>query len=149
MSVLVFLDGVMRKDIGSPITQGVALFRSLQGQRRTVILCDKKEDVEVWLRQNNIMKVDDLVSYEDAKTESEVELVEYCRSRGYIDCVVTADPEVATELLERGIISLLFVHPKYIRPEFRPDSRRGIKSWEDLQTELEKQEELYREDPRV
>jgi hypothetical protein len=149
MSVLVFLDGVLRKDIGSPIVQGVALFRSLQEKRRTVILCKEKSEVEIWLRQNNIIKVDDVVSHEDAKSTTDVDLVEYCRSRGYVDTVVTADPDVAKELLERGITSLLFLSAKYIRPEFRPDGRKGVKSWEALQHEVDRQEELYREDPRV
>lgn len=149
MSVLVFLDGVMRRDFGTPIVQGVALYRSLQAQRRTVVLCEKKPEAEVWLSQNNIVQIDDLYSYEDHKVLTDLELVESCRSRGSIDVVVTSDPELAKELLERGITSMLFLSPKYIRPEFRPDSRKGVKSWAALQEEIDRQQELYREDPRA
>lgn len=139
----------MRRDFGTPIVQGVALYRSLQAQRRTVILCEKKPEAEVWLSQNNILKIDDLTCFEDHNVTTSIELVESCRSRGPIDVVVTSDPELAKELLERGITSMLFLSPQYIRPEFRPDSPRGVKSWAVLQEEMDRQQELYREDPRA
>lgn len=149
MNVLVFLDGVLKNDSGAPILQGVALFRSLQAQRRTLILCDEKEPAEVWLLNNKITKLDDLVAKDVTGVERDVILVEQCRSRGPVDLVVTADPELATELIELGITVSLFLSPKYMRPEFRPDISKGAKIWADLTAELDRQNDLYREDPRA
>lgn len=149
MSVLVFLDGVLKKELGSPILQGVALYRSMQSQRRTVILCGHKERAEIWLRENNILKNDDLISSEDLNIKDPYRLVDYCRSQGPVDVVITADVELSKQLLEHGLPTILFLDPKYVRPEFRPDDPRGRKSWVDLQDELERQDEMYREDPRL
>lgn len=149
MNVLVFLDGVLKNSSGAPITQGVALFRSLQAQRRTLILCKNREKSEVWLKENKIIKIDDLISSEDLLIESDFRLVDHCRSKGPVDVVVTADPSLASKLLEVGLTALLFASPRYIRPEFRPDATRGVKMWSDLQAEIDRQEDLYREDPRA
>ena len=149
MNVLIFFDGVMSHRFAAPIVQGVALFRSLQTHRRTVILCKEREKTEKWLRDNNILKIDDLVSAEEIGVSKDLELIEYCRSKGKIDVVVTSDITLSTKLLEAGIPTLLFLDPKYTRPEFRPDAPKGVKSWEELQTEKDRQEELYREDPRA
>ena len=149
MSVLVFLDGVLKKDGGSPIAQGTALFRSLKEQRRTLILCKNKAHTEVWLKENNILSIDDLVSGDELGIDDEFNLVEYCRSKGYVDIVVTADVDLSHRLLEAGIHTILYLDPKYTRPEFRPDDPRGKRSWDDLQAELDRQVDLYREDRRV
>lgn len=148
MSVLVFLDGVLKKDNGSPIQQGVALYRSMQAQRRSVILCKAKLPAEVWLKENNILKIDDLLSGDDLGLD-DYRLVDYCRSKGPVSIVITADTDLATKLLEDGIPTLLFLDPKYVRPEFRPDDPRGRKSWEELQNEIDRQFMLYKEDPRA
>ena len=144
-----FFDGVLKDDSGKPILQGVALFRSLQSHRRTVIICDKREYTEAWLKTNNIVKIDDLVVSEETNNLTGMDIINHCRSKGKIDLVVTADPELATRLLEQGLASVLFLEPKYIRPEFRPDAPRGVRAWEELTTEIIKQDDLYREDPRV
>jgi hypothetical protein len=149
MNVLVFLDGVMRNSSGAPVPQGVALFRALQAQRRALILCGHKERTEIWLRENKIVQIDDLVSANDLNIDSDLRLVEHCRSKGPIDLVVTADLELSKELIEQGLTTILFLSPKYFRPEFRPDGARGIKSWADLQAEVDRQDDLYREDPRA
>lgn len=149
MNVLVFLDGVLKNDSAAPVVQGVALFRSLQAQRRTLILCDDKERTEIWLRENKLVQIDDLISSKELGLDTPLKLIDHCRSAGPVDLVVTADPEVATQTLESGLTTLLFLSPKYIRPEFRPDSNKGVKSWADLQAEVDKQAELYREDPRA
>jgi hypothetical protein len=121
----------------------------MQSQRRTVILCGHKERAEIWLRENNILKNDDLISSEDLNIKDPYRLVDYCRSQGPVDVVITADVELSKQLLEHGLPTILFLDPKYVRPEFRPDDPRGRKSWVDLQDELERQDEMYREDPRL
>ena len=57
--------------------------------------------------------------------------------------------ESAKELLERGFRTLLLLDPEYIDPASRPDNKNGRKSWDDIQAEIDKQQEMFAEDPRI
>ena len=81
--------------------------------------------------------------------DPDIEQVKYVRSQGKVELVVTSDTELAKKLLEIGLDTLLFLHPTYLRPEFRPDGRQGIRSWAAIEEEIDKQIEMIREDPRV
>lgn len=153
MSVLLFLDGVLRKPNQSPIYEGTALYQSLNQTHRVLILCHQKGEAERWLKQNNIGTViDDIIDYKDpASTEDDEALrqVKFCQGRGKVDFVVTDDVELSKQLMENGITTLLFLHPKYARPEFRPDVPLGVRSWLEITQEIDRQQDLFREDPRV
>jgi hypothetical protein len=56
---------------------------------------------------------------------------------------------LAKNLLEVGITTVVFLQPSYVKEEFRPDSRVGRKSWEDISTEIANQQDAIKEDPRV
>jgi hypothetical protein len=62
---------------------------------------------------------------------------------------MTDDVELTRKLIEAGIPTLVFLNPRYTRPEFRPDTRTGVKSWEAITDEMDKQQEIYREDVRL
>ena len=153
MTVLMFLDGVLRKENQSPIYEAVSLYQSLNQTHRVLILCHKRGEAERWLKQNNIVSiVDDLVDYIDPAStpdDESIRQVEHCRAKGKIDFVVTSDLDLTKQLMENGITTLLFVHPKYMRPEFRPDKPYGIRAWDSITEEIDRQQELYAEDPRV
>jgi hypothetical protein len=63
--------------------------------------------------------------------------------------VFTSDPVLAKKLLEVGITTVVFMQPAYIKEEFRPDSREGRKTWDDIQAEIVKQQDSILEDPRL
>jgi hypothetical protein len=152
MAVIFFLDGVLRKPKEkSPILDGVRLYKSLHEDVRTLIMVDDKEEAERWMRQNNMAKkIDDLISASQPGTEHEgYRKVQYVRSQGPVEFVVTDDVDLAKLLLETGVTVYLFLSPKYMRPEFRPDGRTGSRSWADIEAELDRQQELFAEDPRV
>lgn len=95
-------------------------------------------------------KLDDIIGYVDNPIDDARYLtVESLRSKGKIDFVVTDDTELALRFLEVSIPVLMFLNPKYTRPEFRPDAREGVKSWSKITEELDKQQGLYLEDPRT
>lgn len=153
MSVVIFLDGVLRKPNDSPIMEGVNLYRSLNEKQRVIILCDDRVKTERWLKINNIVpKYDDIVDYKDSGAlEDDIEFrqVQFCRGRGEVSYVITPNIDTAKQLLEAGVTTLLFLHPKYITPLFRPDAPKGIRSWESITKEMDRQQALYMEDPRV
>ena len=151
MSVAIFVDGVLRGDGNVPIYQGLALYRMFNEDIRVVLLCEDKTLVHRWLLEHKINKLDDIMDYTvpGILNDPDFDLVKYVRSQGKLDLVITADIELSKKLLEIGMDTLMFLHPSYLRPEFRPDSRQGVRSWSEIEAESEKQIEMRREDPRV
>lgn len=151
MSVVMFVDGVLRSETGSPIYQGLALYRMFNEDVRVVLLCDDYAKTNRWLLEHKINKMDDLIDYNvpGILDDPDFEQVKYCRSQGKVEVIVTADTELAKKLLEIGLDTLLFLHPSYLRPEFRPDGRQGMRSWAAIEEELDKQMEMLKEDPRA
>ena len=146
-----FVDGVLRSESGSPIYQGLALYRMFNEDVRVILLTDEREKTNRWLLEHKINKFDDLIdrNVPGVLEDPDIEQVKYVRSQGKVELVVTSDTELAKKLLEIGLDTLLFLHPTYLRPEFRPDGRLGIRSWAAIEEEIDKQIEMIREDPRV
>jgi hypothetical protein len=135
----------------SVIMEGVSLYKSLNETNRVIVVADDRERASIWMKTNNLAKkIDDI--YQTVTTvddDARLTTVESLRSRGKVDYVLTEDPEFAKKLLENGISVLVFLNPRYTRPEFRPDGRLGAKSWTDITDELDKQQGLYDEDRRL
>lgn len=152
MSVVVFVDGIMRRERDqSIIMEGVALYKSLNETNRVILICEDAERTDIWLKTNNLAKkLDDIVGIVDTPLDRPKLLtVETIRSKGKIDYVVTEDTELARQLIEVGVPVLVFLNPRYTRPEFRPDGREGRKSWTDINEELDRQQGLYDDDSRL
>lgn len=146
-----FIDHVLRSQLNTPIKQGLSLFRTLKEKDRVLVLCSHRERDDRWLKENKINLVDDLIGPDVPFLEKRIELrqVQYCRANWPIDLVITGDPEVAKELLESGMTTMLFLHPSYISEKFRPDSRKGVKPWAELTEEIIHQQESVVEDYRI
>lgn len=152
MSIIVTFNGIIRRDRDqSMITEGTHLYRSLNETNRVLLLTDNRERTDIWLKTNNLSKkIDDIIEVSDPTAPNAVfREIEAIRSKGKIEFVVTEDPELAKDLIEVGIPVLVFLNPKYTRPEFRPDGRPGVKSWDKITAELDRQQGLYTEDPRL
>ena len=151
MAIVMFVDGVLRSESGSPIYQGLALYRMFNEDVRVILLTDEREKTNRWLLEHKINKFDDLIdrNVPGVLEDPDIEQVKYVRSQGKVELVVTSDTELAKKLLEIGLDTLLFLHPTYLRPEFRPDGRQGIRSWAAIEEEIDKQIEMIKEDPRV
>ena len=151
MAIVMFVDGVLRSETGSPIYQGLALYRMFNEDVRVILLTDEREKTHRWLLEHKINKIDDLFDHNlpGVIDEPELEQVKYCRSQGKVEIVVTADLDLGKKLLQEGLDTLLFLHPTYLRPEFRPDGRQGVRSWAAIEAEMDKQIEMIKEDPRV
>lgn len=151
MAVLLYLDGVMRDPNNKPIVTGLTLFYNLNQGNAVTIASPDSEKTDTWLKNHKINKVDFLIDYKIPAIGDfpEWRQFEYARSKGHIDLVVTPNPELAKKLLEVGCTSLLFLHPSYLKEEFRPDSRKGVRSWSSIVEELQNQQDKFAEDPRI
>lgn len=143
-----FLDGVLRKDKTAPIRQGLLVYKALIEKQRIIVVCEDKSDAERWFKENRLAnKIDDIIPLDDVNDP--MRTIDKIRSKGHINMVITSNLDLSVQLLEQGITALLFVEPKYIRPEFRPDARTGAKAWSDLTSELDRQQNLYETDKRL
>jgi hypothetical protein len=151
VTFLMFIDGVLRTHTHTPIYQGLGLYRLLAENNRVLLISSNKEVDDVWLRQHKINKIDDLIGRDipSMTDNAEFRQVEYCRGQGPVEMVITSNPVLAKNLLEVGITTMVFLQPSYVKEEFRPDSRVGRKSWEDISTEIANQQDAIKEDPRV
>lgn len=152
MAILVFVDGVLRTPKSAPIPDGMALYRSLKEKHRVLLLCDDKEKTDHWLRQHRINNIDDLVDINVVPAlgdDPHFRQVEWLKSQGPVEYVITSDPQLTLRLLEVGMTTLVFLQPTYIKEDFRPDSRQGVRSWTEIVQELERQQDTYSEDPRI
>lgn len=151
MNVLLALEGVLRSATGIPIHHGMSLYWSLCSQHRVVLCLDGPTPAaERWLMLEGLTAHDHMIDASVARVgmdlrdrQSDVE-----RSMGTVDLLVDPSPERCAKGLQKGITSLLFLHPQYLRPEFRPDSHKPIRAWSQIEAEIE-QQALISRDPRL
>jgi len=143
----------MRRENNSPVNEAIRLYKSISEKERVVLLGDDKAEIDRWMKQNNLAsKLDDIIDYKPSgvnNSELKYRQVEYARSKGPVEYVITDDIELSKDLLEKGVCVYLFLHPKYFSHKFRPDRPVGVKAWDQIIEELDKQQKLYEEDNRV
>jgi hypothetical protein len=151
VAIVLYMDGVLRNQKKVAIPAGLKLFRILQETQSVIIIGEDKKATDQWLRENKLGKIDNIVDKDvPAPLDNwQFRAADYIRSQGPVDYVITADIDLATELLNAGFRVMLFLDPIYLDHKFRPDSREGRKSWNDIKAELDRQNDLLLEDKRV
>lgn len=127
-TALIAIDGVLRKTMGgAPIPEGRRLYVSLANTGRVVLLGTGEQDEADWLGLNGMVQHDFVV------TDTPVLAADRMRREGYgVDLVVLAAPAQAQRLIAAGLNTLLFTHAEYAHPEWRPDTPRGLQSWQEI-----------------
>ena len=126
----------------------MALYHALCASTRVVVCLDgPRHEAEQWLRNHGLTAHADVIdtSMAFAGTDLRERQLAVERARGGVDMLVEADPERAASALQKGITTMLFLPPNYIRPEFRPDLTRKIKPWATIAAELDAQKEIVRD----
>lgn len=151
MSIIVFMDGVLRTETRVPIFEGIYLYRSLNENTTVTLACDDQEEAQRWCKEHKLKDVDGFISNKSiGEYDNKNWLkVQHQMASGPVYMVITADVDLAKTCLENGVRAFLFLHPIYLSAKFRPDGRSGRKSWDDLVGELDKQLELKLEDKRL
>jgi hypothetical protein len=144
----IVLDGVMRKHDQVGLNPGgMMLYRALEDYTRVAILATGDPDrLEHFLKVNKIYDhaLLDVTVDSDAPTPAGRRLAQVQRLRrsGYVEFVVEPDPAIAAALVAAGVPTLLFAHPQFAIPTWRPDFDGTVRPWDDLVTELDRQQEL-------
>jgi len=151
VAIVIFMDGVMRSESKIPIYEGISLYKSLNVNGTVMLACDDQEEAARWCKEHKLTGIDGFISN---KTVGEYEdkdflKIQHQQSNGPLHMVIVSDIDLAKKCLQNGIKTLLWLHPVYLSPKFRPDGRTGRKSWDDLVGELDRQVELMAEDDRI
>lgn len=148
MTVLIACEGVLRNTTGAPIPEGISLYAMLcQGYRVSLCLDSPLREVEHWLRVNGLDRHDHVIdsSVEYAGVDLRDRQIEIERISSRVEMVLDPSPERVASAMRKGIPALLFTHPRYARPEFRPDLTRKIRPWEVIAAEIDAQKEIERD----
>lgn len=130
-TIVVTVEGVLRKlTDGSRIHEGVELVGNLQYEHSSVFLAHGDcGEAERWLEDTGI-------SYDMVLGAREDRVLQLRRLRyewGYpVMLVVEPDPDIAVDLMADGYTTMLFLHPEYAKPEWRPDHEHAMKTWDEI-----------------
>lgn len=152
MQILVELDGVMRTTDDKIIATGILLYSTLTAYNRMTIMTSmSKPEVERWLATNKIVDfdlvIDSSVYLEDE--DPHTRQIDVARSRGPVDLFITANPNNWVYAFEQGISCVMFGVPAYLRPEFRPDGPKKLRSWDKITEAIDAQNEKRTKDVRL
>jgi hypothetical protein len=152
MKILVELDGVLRDRNDQPIATGVLMVSTLIVYNQiTFISSMNREETEQWLSIHKIINYDDIIdsSVTLATEELPERQINVARASGAVDLFITANPKLWVYSFDLGIPSVMFGVPGYLRPEFRPDAPKKIRSWTDIEEAIEKQNTARAQDARL
>jgi hypothetical protein len=150
------LDGVIRRitDQSVPNPNGLMLFEGLKQFGRVTFLADgfvrDQVAIEHFLKIHRItghVGIDVSV-LSDGGSIADRRLAQIFRMRrnGPISLVIEPDPKIAAALLAEGVPTLLYLHPQYSVPSWRPDYNGSPRRWDDLVAETDRQNTLRAEE---
>lgn len=154
-TVAITIEGVLRSpNSEGTITAGLLLYHGMKSVMKLALLTDSPRDkAEHWLTVNGLRDHAYLLiaSATDGDSVEARRTAQIRRLRGsnvQVDMVVEADPSVAAQTMLAGVPTLLFAHPQYAMPSFRPDFIGTPKPWDDIAVEMERQALLADNDIR-
>ena len=135
-TAFVALDGVLRTEVGDSIAEGVKLFRILAQHYRVIIASDQSpKQTDHWLRSNLIVGYGDI--YDDRYFFEGQDLrnrqLAIAQAQGRVDLFVDPDADRCAYALSKGIPTMLFASPKFVR------TSREVRPWQDLADEVDNQ----------
>ena len=143
------LDGVLRKNKDQAVNHhGMFLYRSLITTGRLAILGSQDRAMDEWfLKTNDFHQHAHLITEELASGSKpwirRMNQIGRLRQEGSSpQFVIEPDPGMAKHLIAMSVPVLLYIHPRYSAPSFRPDYVNAAKPWAELTEEIEYQERL-------
>jgi hypothetical protein len=131
-SYVITVEGVLRKLLGQPLTEGIEFVRALVSERDSVVFLIESEDTkdaEEFLDRNGLRH--DFILGRAVERPQQLHAIRHQWGYG-IDVVIEPDPAVCAELVGEGFFVLGFFHPYFARAEWRPGYKPAITPWADL-----------------
>lgn len=141
----------------TPISEGLALVGALSTTYSIAVVSNETDPAEIrdWMKDHGMAQffsyaVPRKVGMPEDRPGRILAQVEYLRSTGFaVGMVVDADPATVGLMLVKGYTGLVFSHPTYARPEWRPDDEAGARSWDEIVAETQRQNRLKAGDGRL
>jgi hypothetical protein len=123
------VEGVLQQIVGGQeLREGCSLYGAFFLGGYDIVLVSSQKDAKMadWLWQNGLTH-HSLVTFS----------VEEAMRKGHdVIMVVTPNPRQARRLFAQGVTSLLFTHPSYAQPEWRPDYVGPMVGWNELSRDI-------------
>lgn len=142
MTVIMAVEGILRKENKEPIPEGFMFFRVLATSYRVVLSSTGEEkELDHWMKTNYIFDYSELMDSSSAYEGQPLRMrhIELARVSGKIDLYIDSDPDMCAQALSMGIPTLLFATPKFFK------ASREIKPWGVITDEQERQKKLVAE----
>jgi hypothetical protein len=154
--VAIVVEGVLRQpNDSSSIISGLLLYKSLVKDHRVSLIFDSsnKEKIQYWLLTNSLTDHVGEIYWEDVDSDDvkirRIAQVGRLRKNGPLSMVIESDMDAATALFNAGIPTMMYLHPIYAHPEFRPGNSKGPTPWNELLAEKIRQQEARATDTRL
>lgn len=154
--VAIVVNGILRQlNDSSVIIPGLLIYKSLVKDHRVSLIIDSgaKEKVQYWLLMNSLTEHVNEIYWDDTDPEDtgqrRLRQIARLRKQGPLSLVYESDTEAATRLLQAQIPTMLFLHPNYTHPDFRPGHSTEPTPWNNLLSEKIKQQEARATDTRL
>lgn len=142
MTVLMAVEGVLRKENGDPIPEGFKLYRTLLSSYRIVLSVDEDlKKVDHWLKTNYLFDYADVFTDKDAYNGQELRLrhLDLVKQGEKLELFIDSDPDTCAAALAGGVPTLLFSTPKHFQ------THRDLRPWDVITKEQERQKALVAE----
>jgi hypothetical protein len=154
--VAIVVNGVLRQpNDSSVIIPGLLIYKSLVKDHRVSLIIDSaaKEKVQYWLLMNGLTDHVNEIYWDETDPDEvgtrRLRQVSRLKRQGPLSLVYEADTEAATALLKSQIPTMLFLHPTYTHPDFRPGHSSEPTPWNELVLEKVRQQEARATDTRL
>lgn len=161
-NVMMTIPGVLARQtsrlvVAQPLQEGMAVLAGLREMYRVHLVSDDTmAETRHWLTQMGVGGWVTVTTSDDVPDWEGMDPVERRRDQlnrlrawsSNPDIVIDPSPSVIAMALEEGAIGMLFAHPAYARPEFRPDApeRPGLrKQWNQLAESVARDNGLSRQ----
>lgn len=142
MTVLMGIEGVLRKDNGDPIPEGFKLYRTLLSSYRvTLSVNEDLKKIEHWLKTNYLFDYADLLTDKDGYEGQELRLrhLDLVKQGEKLELFIDSDPDICAAALSTGTPTILFSTPKHFQ------THRELRPWDVITKEQERQKEFVAE----
>ena len=153
MHIVVELEGVIQGAYKlDPIPTGTMAVGALSAYNQITFITDMhKDEAERWINENKVVDFDLIIGKEVTLVGENLKerQLTMARSKAGIGLFITSNPSLWAFAFEQGIPSIMFGVPSYLRPEFRPDAPKRVRSWGDIEEAVKRQNEMMTKDARL
>jgi hypothetical protein len=117
----------------------------------TFISSMDKASTEQWLNVHKIINYDDIIDSSASLVTEELpqRQINVARASGAVDLFITGNPKLWVYAFDLGIPVVMLGMPSYLRPEFRPDAPKKVRSWSEIEDAIERQNSARANDARL